>query len=258
MFSPTPLTNSIGDVGGVAANVTGNSQTGAISSNVVSFGAPEGSSTITIETTGDPWLAIGYAAAMSRRGNNGVFSITAFDVNGAVLESHTRNFTPANSSPGAFNNAMVFVGVSSSSATPIYKVELTRSGPNNFGFFDNLTFQSVPDPDPELLPDLAFNGFTQVLGSPEAGCNAGIVTLSLTFQYHGADDYEHLFYRIVALDAPRTVPGTIGPDIAIPNADLGADAKLTMGETFTADLPICLPNLHRFNLLLDVYGSRIP
>jgi hypothetical protein len=31
-----------------------------------------------------------------------------------------------------------------------------------------------------------------------------------------------------------------------------------MGETFTADLPICLPNLNRFNLLLDVYGSRIP
>jgi hypothetical protein len=256
MFSPTPSFNAVGQVGGVLPAFTGNADTGLISANIVSFGTPASASAMTSETTGDPWLAIGYAA-FTVSGLHATFSITAYDVDGAVLETATHDFTPVNTSTTAINEAMVFVGVSSSAAKPIYKVEFTRIGDTE-GRFDNLTFKPISDAVLRPLADLSFEGFSQTLGPPKVGCDAGIVTLKLMFQYHGADNYERLFYRIAALDAPRTAPDAIGPDLTIYNANLGADAKLTTGETFTADPPICLPNLTRFNLFLDVYGSRMP
>lgn len=113
-----------------------------------------------------------------------------------------------------------------------------------------------------LNADLTFNGFTQVLG-PDPGtpsCPGGVLTLTLTFPYNGANEYENLFYRIVALDAPRTVIGAggVGSDLNIPNANLGPDMKLTLGEMLIADIPVCLPNQNMFTLLVDVFGSPVP
>jgi hypothetical protein len=258
MFSPTPSSNFVGYVNGIAPSLTGNASTEVISSNVVDFGSPAADfSTITIETTGDPWISIGYVAFVDGW-PSGTFSIAAYDINGVLLEYFERDFQAEDTSATAVNKAMIFLGVSSTPSTPIYRVELTHYGTESIAYFDNLTFQSVSQIDFQPLVDLTFNGFTQVVGPAVEGCDGGIVTLSLNFQYHGPHHYYDLFYRMITLDAPRTVPGSIGSDLAILNANLGPDMTLTTGEMFTADLPICLPNLQRFTLFLDVYGKQAP
>jgi hypothetical protein len=258
MYSPTPATNFVGYINGLASSLMGNASTGVISSNAVDFGSTAGEfSTITIETTGNPWVAFGYTAFMDGW-PSGTFSIAAYDVSGTLLEYFERDFQAIDTSAEAINNAMIFLGVSSSSDSPIYKVELTHHGTETTAYFDNLTFQSVSPSGLQPLVDLTFNRVTWVVDPPEVGCDGGVATLSLKFKYNGSSNYYDLFYRILTLDAPRTVLGALESDFTILNANLGSDLTLTTGEVFTADLPICLPNLKKFTLFLDVYGKQAP
>ena len=113
----------------------------------------------------------------------------------------------------------------------------------------------------QISANLSVTGFTQALG-PDPGtpsCPGGVLALTMSIEYTGAIDYDNLFYRIVMIDAPRTVIGAggVGSDLNIPNANLGADMVLTSGEVFTASIPICLPDLTIFTLLVDVFGSQL-
>ena len=249
MFSPTALPLFAGvDDAPTAVSSTGN--TGAFGPNNVNFGDSL-NSTITIETTGLPWIAIGYAGGVTHFfDTESTFSITAYDKNGDPIETVNQVYTA---------NTAVFVGVQTSAFTPIYKVDITFSSLNDtLAWFDNLTFKPIFEPTRELLNDLlTYNGYTHVLNPPVSGCAGGVLALTLYFTYNGPNEFANLLYRLVNIDAPRTLIGANGTDVGIPNANLGPDEKLTPGEAFTGDVSICLPNHSRFFLTLDVYGAPV-
>jgi len=102
----------------------------------------DGTTAITIATTGDPWSAIGFSGTSSTVGLSTDFTLGAFDSGGGLIGTTTGSFNPADSSHYAFNRAAVFVGVSSS--TPIHSIAITST--QGWSMVDSLRFTSIPEP----------------------------------------------------------------------------------------------------------------
>ena len=89
-----------------------------------------------IETTGDPWDAIGMSAIGTMLYQDRTFNFYAYDENDQLLGSVTKIFD-GGYDQDSYNAGAVFLGLSSST-TPIYAIEMTADN-GNVGW-DNVTY----------------------------------------------------------------------------------------------------------------------
>jgi len=95
-----------------------------------------------IETTGEPWDAIGFSVVGTLLNEDRTFNLYAYDQDGELLGSIQKVFD-AGDGQDSYNEGAVFVGLSSTD-TPIYSVRMTSDNPN-VGW-DNITYRHWSEP----------------------------------------------------------------------------------------------------------------